>query len=577
MVGAWHCHAPTSVNYRSANFQELLSLRSRINMAQVDPMLLIHIQKAIGGLELDPSDRLRQSVAALSENPPFRIAVFAPFNYGKSTLLNAILGERTLPIDLIPTTGAAIAVHYGPMLQTQIRFVDGRTLKEPGTELLKQFAILDNQRRMRGDVAEVDVWCPHPWLQTGVELLDLPGTNDRRAQDTLVQEALLSADLVVQILDGRKLMTLGEREHLRDWLQDRGIETVVFVVNFLNLLEPEEQTQVSQRMRFVAESFRSRLPPGISNLYRVDALPALRSRLKGDAAAAQSSGLPIFEAALHTIVQTQRDPDWQPARLTEIAHKVRTALSNKIERLSTELEAEALRQSAHRLGLKQRAQTLLRQGYEDSIIRLRHWISLTNLVQQHGGSLSEALAAGEFQLWEAKQFHPAWDAQRQSIIEWVRKSSDFFDLPRPADLWITFPPEPSILPSTPDDAPKPKSNEAAPVAIATGLGLVMGGPVGAAVLGGASYLLNQISAPKSTPPIPSQLAQSHRDIAFEYLKDWQQRAEQALDAYDTVAATIINCPLVAEPTENNAPQHQLQFLRSTLLSLEECLESYSRP
>ena len=41
------------------------------------------------------------------------LLAFAPFNYGKSTLLNALLGEKTLPIDLIPTTGAAIYVKYG--------------------------------------------------------------------------------------------------------------------------------------------------------------------------------------------------------------------------------------------------------------------------------------------------------------------------------------------------------------------------------------------------------------------------------------------------------------------------------
>jgi Dynamin family len=547
-------------------------------MAIENSTLLTQLQKAVGGLELAPADRLRQEIAALSsKEPSFRIAVFAPFNYGKSTLLNAILGERTLPIDLIPNTGAAISVHYGPTLQTQIRFVDGRTLKEPGTELLKQFAILDDQRRMRNDVAEVDVWCPHPWLQTGVELLDLPGTNDREAQDTFVRETLLSADLVVQILDGRRLMTLGEREHLRDWLQDRGIETVVFVVNFLNLLEPEEQTQVSQRMRFVAESFRSRLPTGVSNLYRVDALPALRSRLKGDAAAAQASGLPIFEAALQTIVQTQRNSNWQPARLTAIARKVRAALSHKIERLSAELAEDIQRQTAHRLGLKQRAQTLLKQGYEDNLSRLRHWIFLSNLVQQYGESLCEALAAGKFLLWDAKQFHPAWDTQRQSVIEWVRKASRFFDLSQPADLWIAFPPEPCIPPNPAADMPKPKSNDSAPVAIATGLGLVVGGPVGAAVLGGASYLLNQISAPKNTPPLPNQSAQSYRDVAFEYLKEWQQRAEKALEAYDTAAAAIINCPLTADLPEDAATeQHQLQFLRSTLLSLEDCLEENSR-
>jgi hypothetical protein len=74
-------------------------------------------------------------------------------------------------------------------------------------------------------------------------------------------------------------------------LQVRGINTVIFVVNFLNFLEEAEQKEVQKRLRFIAESFRSQLPNGISNLYRVDALPALRARLKGDAIAAQTTGL----------------------------------------------------------------------------------------------------------------------------------------------------------------------------------------------------------------------------------------------------------------------------------------------
>jgi predicted GTPase len=103
--------------------------------------LLSQLQTAIGGLELDPSDPLRREIAALSTgDEAFRIAVFGPFNYGKSTLLNALLGERTLPMDLIPTTGAAIAVRYGPELQTRIQLVDGRATSGKGIELLQQYA-----------------------------------------------------------------------------------------------------------------------------------------------------------------------------------------------------------------------------------------------------------------------------------------------------------------------------------------------------------------------------------------------------------------------------------------------------
>ena len=262
------------------------------------------LQSAVGALNLRDTDALKQEVTVLCDrlqNPNIRVAIFGPFNYGKSTLLNALLGDKTVPIDLIPTTGAAILVRYGEALHTTITLTNGSQIEAAGTEILQEYAVLDEQRRMRDDVESVEVTCPHEFLKTGVEFLDLPGTDDQAAQDELVKHQLLSANVIIQLLDGRKLMTLGEREHLRDWLLDRGLETVVFVVNFLNLIEPEDQKQVMRRMRFVAESFRSKLPSGVSNLYRVDALPALRACLKGDRAQVESSGLPALETALQTI------------------------------------------------------------------------------------------------------------------------------------------------------------------------------------------------------------------------------------------------------------------------------------
>jgi predicted GTPase len=158
-----------------------------------------YLKSASALLDLEGKSQLYQDIIAISThlaNPSFRIAVFAPFNHGKSTLLNAMLGNRTLPIDLIPTTGAAITVKYGTELQTRIILVDGTEINHSGTEILKEFAILDNNRQMRKDVASVEVFCPHPLLETGVEFIDLPGTNDREEQDNLVKEQLLSADLV---------------------------------------------------------------------------------------------------------------------------------------------------------------------------------------------------------------------------------------------------------------------------------------------------------------------------------------------------------------------------------------------
>ncbi|HBY79822.1 MAG TPA: dynamin, partial [Cyanobacteria bacterium UBA11148] len=322
------------------------------------------LRATLGVLELDKTSPLYRDAVSICdylENPIFRIAVFGPFNYGKSTLLNALLGQRTLPIDLIPTTGAAIHVRYGSDLHTRITLIDGKEISENGTDILKQFAILDGDRRMRDDVINVEVFCPHPFLQTGVELLDLPGTDDREAQDVLVRDQLITADLVVQVLDARKLMTLGERENLRDWLMDRGIKTVVFVANFLNLLEPDDQKQVYNRLLFVAESFRSELPNNISNLYRVDALPALRARLKGDTAAAQTTGLAMFESALQSIVVTkEKNLSIRFPRVELIANQVKQAGEVKVQAIATELSTAEEKNKA-KFEIKQKAQKLIKK------------------------------------------------------------------------------------------------------------------------------------------------------------------------------------------------------------------------
>lgn len=91
---------------------------------------LIEVLKSASGLlGLERTSRLHQdlvSICGYLENPNFRIAVFGPFNHGKSTLLNAVLGSRALPIDLIPTTGAAITVKYGSSVRSRIMLAGWR-------------------------------------------------------------------------------------------------------------------------------------------------------------------------------------------------------------------------------------------------------------------------------------------------------------------------------------------------------------------------------------------------------------------------------------------------------------------
>uniref|UniRef100_A0ACD5GV90 Dynamin family protein n=1 Tax=Desertifilum tharense IPPAS B-1220 TaxID=1781255 RepID=A0ACD5GV90_9CYAN len=357
-------------------------------------------------------------------------------------MLNALLGSRTLPIDLIPTTGAAIAVRYGTEITTRITFSNGREIVEPGTDILKQYAILDDQRRMRGDVTGVNVTYPHPFLQTGIEFLDLPGTNDREAQEMLVRDRLFTCDLIIQVLDARKLMTLGEREHLRDWLLDREIKSIVFVVNFLNLLEPDEQKEVFHRLRFVAESFRADLPSGISNLYRVDALPYLRARLKGDTSAAQVSGLAAFESALQAITAAQQERlRVRLPRIQAIASQIQQQLQAKVEAFNAELVAAKEKQQA-KIAIQQKAEKLIRQGFQASASELESWLYLPKLLERYQSELAMALRQGQFETWQTQRLQSAIAPHEQSLNQWLDKGCEFFQQQHPGTLKFPYPSPP---------------------------------------------------------------------------------------------------------------------------------------
>lgn len=577
--------------------------------------LLELLQRARGALDLPADHELSREIQAIGDrlsHPSYRIAVFGPFNYGKSTLLNAILGEKALPIDLIPTTGCAILVRYGPTLRSHIVLANGDRHTADGTDILQDFARLDDQRCMRDDVVSVEVECPHPLLQSGVELLDLPGTNDREAQDALVRDQLLTADLVIQMLDGRKLMTLGEREHLRDWLQERGIETVLFVVNFLNLLEPDDQKQVMNRMRFVAESFRSDLPNGVSNLCRVDALPALRAQLKGDAALLQTSGLPTLLSALDTLVQhdseTQTAPNAQQRQLAHLAQRVEAELQQQITTLETqakaETEAAAAQRDRERSDIQRKAQGIISQGFEQDLRQLRDWLMLDHLLDRYEAEAVDALRRFEFKTWEAIALRPDWETRKNPLVDWIAKAQTFINTSQSARglrLELQFPDEPWIdgisgAPATDPSSPRstrPNPTQASKRApgkgtvVAGGIGWALGGPLGAAVVGGTNYVLNQLTQPDSGAP-PSSPSPSNGPTDFDrhyhhgaqrYLERLSYAGRTSLDAYEHEARLIIqqiapsptpsSTPStgVSKPQANSQQEHRLALLQGILTQL----------
>ncbi len=544
-------------------------------MSQYDSFIT-QLRSLIGILELEPTSKLYQDAIAVCnylEDSVYRIAVFAPFNHGKSTLLNALLGTKALPIDLIPTTGAAISIGYGTELKTIITLKNGDILREQGTKILKQYAILDDDRRMKEEVAEVKVYCNHSWLETGIEFLDLPGTNDRQAQNDLVKDKLLSADLIIHVLDARKLMTLEEREHLKDWLQNRGITTVIFVVNFLNLLTDREQQEVRNRLYFVAESFRSDLPSGISNIYCVDALPALRARIKGDSAEAQTTGITSLESALQNIVSLHQPERVKLPRGLKIARLLLDKAIAKQQQLRQTITEER-NKVEQQIAIKQKAEKIIRQNLDRTISDFRGWLYLPKLLANYQAASAIALQQTRFDLWLESEFKADLLNYEQTINKWVKQGHDFFAGANPPLLTIEFPNSPIIeIPEYVFDEIDKNNNSK--FNIPSELNFLLCKKAGAVIIGGASYVINKVAAKLESPENQNQTrttkisSQVYADAAAKYLQNFSDRANNILNEYEKVASEyiIFDPPIIR--LDNATTNYRLQLLNNLIDNLQD--------
>jgi GTP-binding protein EngB required for normal cell division len=214
-------------------------------------------------LEADPAlaRALEASRGQIDEG--FLLVVVGEFNSGKSSFVNALLGEPLLAEGVTPTTSRIALLRFGE----------------------------ERARHLRPDGVEV-VLEPAELLRA-ISIVDTPGTNAvLREHEALTRDFVPRADLVVFLTSSDRPYTETEREFL-EALREWG-KKVVVVVNKADLLETAEDR--ARVLDFVREQAGRTLGTGEPEVFALSARLAVRGRGKGDAAALEASGLPAFEA-----------------------------------------------------------------------------------------------------------------------------------------------------------------------------------------------------------------------------------------------------------------------------------------
>jgi small GTP-binding protein len=201
-------------------------------------------------LDPEPDDisALLQAEADLEEM--FLLVIVGEFNSGKSTFINALLGEDVLPEGVTPTTASINILRYGPQ----------------ATEIDKTDFVVERTY-------------PAPFLQD-ISIVDTPGTNAIiRRHEELTRHFVPRSDLVLFITSADRPFTESERgfmETIREWGKK-----IVIILNKVDLLGSQED--IDRVMHFI-EEHSVQLLGQQPQIFPVSARLAKRARAEEDSA-----------------------------------------------------------------------------------------------------------------------------------------------------------------------------------------------------------------------------------------------------------------------------------------------------
>jgi small GTP-binding protein len=193
----------------------------------------------VDGLPADQMDQARD--ALFHADHPFLIVLMGAFNSGKSSVINALLGQRILETGATPTTNRITILRHGPAVQ----------------------------RTGAGDTETL--FYPVPMLER-VSLVDTPGLESVfKEHDAATQKFLHRADIVLLVMLATQAMSARSLESLGS-LRAYG-KRIIIVINQIDLVEPADRETVRS---FVAE--QSKLGLGFSpEIWLVSAKEALQA------------------------------------------------------------------------------------------------------------------------------------------------------------------------------------------------------------------------------------------------------------------------------------------------------------
>ena len=258
----------------------------------------------------------------------FRLLVLGDMKRGKSTFLNALIGENLLPSDVNPCTALLTLLRYGIEKKVTVYFNDETSPEKIDFKTFKRRYTIDpaEAKRLEAEKKQafpnVDyaiVEYPLPILEKGIEIVDSPGLNDTEARNELSLGYINNCHAILFVLRASQPCTLGERRYLENYIKGRGL-SVFFLINAWDqvkesLIDPDDTEELEEAEWKLRRVFKANLAEYCQidsydlydeRVFEISSLMALRRRLKNSDASLEGTGFSQFMASLNTFLTKER-------------------------------------------------------------------------------------------------------------------------------------------------------------------------------------------------------------------------------------------------------------------------------
>lgn len=310
---------------------------------------------------VDALNRLQERVQA--DN--FKVLVLGEFKRGKSTFINAMLGDEILPAYARPCTAIINEIKWGnepqallhPSATSKPGIEPAAPQSVPVKELERYVTIQDGVTEAEAirtnPYEKVELFWPLELCRNGVEIIDSPGLNEHEIRQKVTMDYLSTVDAILFVLSCEVLGSQSELDVIDNTLRAMGHKDIFFICNRFNMIRPREREDI--RKHGLAK-LAHRTERGAQRVFFIDALGALDGCLNGDTAAVEASQVPHVERELARFLTHDRGKVKILRPSTELKNAIQEARRTILERsslLRTDLKTLEARYENAQVPLKQ--------------------------------------------------------------------------------------------------------------------------------------------------------------------------------------------------------------------------------